>query len=106
MEPTNAIKKSLEYYLIHIQIGNHYNWEKLLEYAKDSLSYIENGGNVDGDWLKRNPLFFADVFQTYSDFLKLSIQDAIPCEENVSQLQEERRIINTLLNALKQFLNI
>ena len=106
MEPANAIKKSLEHYLIYIQMGNHYNWEKRLKCAKDSLSYIENGGNIDKDWLKSNPLFFADVFQTYSDFLKRSIQDAIPCEENVSQLQEERRIINTLLNALKQFLNI
>ena len=106
MEPTTAITKSLKHYLVHIQIGNHHDWEKRLECAKDSLSYIENGGNVDKDWLKNNPLFFVDVFQTYSDFLKRAIQEAIPTEENVSQLQEERRIINTLLNALKQFLKI
>ena len=106
MKPNNTIIKALEHYLIHIQMGNHYDWEKRLKYAKDKLSFIENGGTVDEDWIKSSPLFFTDVFQTYSDFLKRSIQDAIPDDEDVCRLQEERRIINTLLNALKQFLNL
>lgn len=101
MDIKEAIKNALEHYLIHIQMGEHHDWEQKLQCTKDCLSHIENDGLVNKDWLMSKNYFWVEVFQSYSDFLKRQIQGTSPIDSDLPSMQEERRTINKLLAALK-----
>ena len=51
--------------------------------------FLENSKQVDKGWTKNAPPFFVDVFQVYNEYLKASIQDAIPFGGNISKIKEE-----------------
>ena len=102
MEPKNAIARALNHYLIYIQIGDHHDSERRKNTALECISYINDGGEVDKDWLISKNLFFIDVFSEYSAFLKREILNAIPNDEEIQQFKKERNTIDTLLKALKQ----
>lgn len=106
MEPKVIITKALDYYLIHIQIGNHLDGDRRKECATECISHVNDGGTIDKDWLLSKNLFFIDVFNEYSEYLKNEIQNAIPNDEKISKLREEQTTINTLLKALKQHFGI
>jgi len=106
MELKEAIEKALKHYLIHIQIGVHHDGEKKLHRTIQCLNYIENGGNIDKDWIVGKNLLFVDVFNEYSKYLKDEIQNALPDDNEVSKLRTERTTINLLLQGLKQHLGI
>ena len=105
MESKDAIKRALKHFLIYIQMGDHHDGERRKNTAIECVSYIDNDGIVDKDWLISKNLFFVDVFNEYSAFLEREIKDAINNEE-VNQLRTERTTINALLKALKQVFGI
>ena len=106
MEPKDAIKRALKHFLVHIQMGDHHDSERRKNTAIECITYIDNNGLVDKDWLISKNLFFIDVFNEYSAFLEREIKEAIPNEEEIKQLRTERITINTLLKALKQVFGI
>lgn len=106
MEPNDIIIKALNHFLIHIQMGDHHDGERRKNNAIECLSYISNGGTVDKNWLISKNLFFVDVFNEYTSFLEQEILNAIPNDEEIRQLKNERNVVNTLLKALKQVLRV
>lgn len=106
MNPKDTVLNALNYYLKHIQIGEHHDGENRTNHALHCLDYIQNKGIVDRDWLISNNLFFVDVFSKYKGFLKSEMQSTTLDECTIAQLRKEHQIINTLLQALKQVFGI
>ena len=77
--------------------------------AKADKSLIRSGQSecvVKAQFNIEKSAEFIDVFNEYSAFLEREIKNAIPNEEEMTQLRTERTTINTLLRALKQVFGI
>lgn len=106
MEAKDIILRALNHFLLYIQMGEHQDGKRRKNITNECISYIDNGGTVDRDWLISKNLFFVDVFNEYSQYLKNMIQDTIPNDVEISQIRAERTTTNILLNALKQHFGI
>lgn len=89
MNLKSIIKKVLNYYLVHIQMGTHYYWEMKKKWIEECVAYIDNGGKVNTEWVK-NQMFLNEALKLYRDALR----EELYTDES---LREEYRMVNKLI---------
>ena len=98
MDAKVVIEKALNHYLSYVKICTPFDWESKAVSAQNCLSYIQNNGIIDINWLKSN-IIFADVLKTYHLYLDNLIKENDSAID-INTLREIRKFIISLKNEL------
>lgn len=104
-EYKEALLRSLEHFILDIQIKGDYYLDKKLEVARKTISEINSGITIDLDWLYSHNRILLEAIPPYRSFLKRRIVEAVPGDEDLEFWKKENLLLVRVESKLNKFVD-